>query len=141
MSKLDNLLSRLHKVKQNGKDYMALCPAHDDKSPSLTITEKDDGRVLVHCFGGCDTHSVLSAVGMEMKDIMPDNVGFHRRKPDRRPFNAMDVLSAVRNDLNTALVACKDIQRGKVPTEGESLSFARLIGRISMAINLAGGDR
>lgn len=140
MSKLDNFLSRLHKVRKNGKDYMAACPAHDDKSPSLTIAEKEDGRVLVHCFGGCETSDVLAAVGLEMKDIMPENVGFHRRKPDRRPFNAMDILSAVRLDLTQALIVCKDIQAGKVLTEDESLAMARIVGRVSMAIDLAGGE-
>jgi hypothetical protein len=141
MSKLDDFLLRLQKVRKNGKDYMALCPAHKDGSPSLTIAEKDDGRILVHCFAGCETADVLAAVGMEMKDLMPENVGYHRRKPELRPFNAMDVLCAVKSDLTTALIVCKDIQAGKVPTEAESLTFARLICRVGMAIDLAGGDK
>jgi hypothetical protein len=141
MSKLDDFLSRLHKVRKNGKDYMACCPAHKDGSPSLTIAEKEDGRILVYCFAGCETADVLAAVGMEMKDLMPENTGFHRRKPDRRPFNALDVLCAVKNDLTTALIVCKDIQAGKALTESESLAFARLVGRVGMAINLAGGEQ
>lgn len=140
MSKLETLLGRLHKVRRNGNDYMAVCPSHDDKSPSLTITEKEDGRVLVHCFAGCPTHEVLGAVGLELKDLMPDNVGFHRRKKERRPFNALDVLYAVRSDLTRALVTCKDMQKGRVLDETESLEFARLIGRITMAIDLSGGE-
>lgn len=140
MSKIDTLLSRLHKVRKNGKDFMACCPAHEDGSPSLTIAEKEDGRILVHCFAGCETSDVLAAVGLEMKDVMPENVGYHRRKPDRRPFNAMDVLCAVRLDLMQALIVCKDIQAGKVLTEEESLAMARITGRIGMAISLAGGE-
>lgn len=140
MSKLDNFVSRLHKVRKNGKDYVACCPAHEDKSPSLTIAEKEDGRILVHCFAGCAVHDVVSAVGLELKDLMPENVGFHRRKPDRRPFNALDVLYAVKNDLTQALIVSKDVQACKVQTEGESLAMARLVGRIGMAISLAGGE-
>lgn len=136
---LDTLLSRLHKVRKNGKDYVACCSAHEDKSPSLTITEKEDGRILIHCFAGCSPNDVLAAVGLEFKDIMPENVGFHRRKKSSRPFNALDVLYAVRSDFTLGLIACKDIQAGKVLTEDESLNFARLIGRVTMAIELAGG--
>lgn len=140
-NRLDNLLTRLNKVRKNGKDYLACCPAHDDKSPSLTIAERDDGRVLLHCFAGCSADEVLGAVGLELKDVMPENVGFHRRKPDRRPFNALDVLCAIRTDLTVALVLCKDMQRGRVLDAVESLLLAKLIGRVTMGIELSGGDR
>ena len=50
MSNLDKLLSRLDKVKRIANDrYTAICPAHDDRSPSLAIKETDD-RLLLHCF-------------------------------------------------------------------------------------------
>lgn len=137
---LDDFLSRLQKVRKNGKDYIACCPAHPDKTPSLTIAERDDGRILAHCFAGCGIDDIVAAVGLELKDLMPENVGFHRKRPDRRKFNALDVLYAVRSDLTLALIACKDIQAGLVPSEAESLEFARLIGRITMAIELAGGE-
>jgi hypothetical protein len=140
MSNLDNLLSRLQKVRKNGKDYMACCPSHPDKSPSLTIAEKEDGRVLVHCFAGCSADEVLGAIGLEMKDVMPANAGYHRRKPERVPFNSRDVLSAVRTDMTVFLVLAKDMQGGKALTATETLLMARLIGRIAMAIELSGGE-
>ena len=49
----DALLSRLDGVKKTGHgQWIARCPAHEDRSPSLSIAEKDD-RVLVHCHAGC----------------------------------------------------------------------------------------
>lgn len=45
---------------RNGK-AMCRCPAHADKSPSLSITEKD-GRVLMHCFAGCTFEQVMDAM-------------------------------------------------------------------------------
>jgi hypothetical protein len=33
--------------------WLAHCPAHSDSSPSLSIREGMDGRVLLHCFAGC----------------------------------------------------------------------------------------
>lgn len=137
--KLDTLLSRLKKVRKNGKDYIACCPAHQDKSPSLTIAEKEDGRVLIHCFAGCSADEVVGAIGLELSDLMPETPLYHRKRPDRVPFNPYDVLAAVRDDLTVCLVLAKDMQAGRVLDSSESLLLAKLIGRVSVAIKLAGG--
>ena len=139
MSNLPQFLSTLDKVRKHGKDYMACCPAHPDKSPSLTIAEREDGRILVYCFAGCSAEEVVNAVGMELKDLMPANIGYHKKSPDPRPFNPYDVLAAVRDDFTVCLVMAKDMQSGKVLTSDESLLLAKIIGRTSMAIQLAGG--
>lgn len=66
---LSILLSRLAKVKQTGTfKWQALCPAHPDKQPSLTITDTDT-KVLVHCHAGCDFTAILDAVALEPKDL------------------------------------------------------------------------
>ena len=41
--------------------WLACCPAHDDKNPSLSITQTSD-KVLVHCFAGCEQRDVLQAL-------------------------------------------------------------------------------
>jgi hypothetical protein len=56
---------------RNGDGYKALCPAHHDNNPSLSINEGDDGRVLIHCHAGCDPQDVLAAVGLTFADLMP----------------------------------------------------------------------
>lgn len=45
-----------------------LCPAHDDREASLTVT-KGNNSVLIYCHAGCDTENVLSAAGLEMRDL------------------------------------------------------------------------
>jgi hypothetical protein len=55
--------------KRNGAGWMARCPAHEDRTPSLSITEGDGGKVLVKCFGGCPTENVLSAAGLTFADL------------------------------------------------------------------------
>lgn len=42
--------------------WMAKCPAHDDRTESLRITEKDDGNALIYCFAGCDFKDMVSAL-------------------------------------------------------------------------------
>ena len=45
-----------------GGGWIARCPAHDDRKPSLSICDADDGRVLVYCFAGCDQSAVIEAL-------------------------------------------------------------------------------
>ena len=69
----ETLLNQLHKVRQNGTGkWMACCPAHDDKSPSLSVKEGSDGHILIHCFAGCEPSEILSSVGLEMADLFPE---------------------------------------------------------------------
>ena len=69
---LNQIINRLEKVRQHQKGrYMALCPAHKDRSPSLSLSQADDGRILMHCFAGCHIEDICSAIGLELKDLFP----------------------------------------------------------------------
>jgi hypothetical protein len=69
---IDLLLSRLEGVKQTAPNkWFAKCPAHDDRSPSLSIRLTDEGTILIKDFGGCDTGGVLAAVGLTFLDLFP----------------------------------------------------------------------
>jgi hypothetical protein len=52
-------------------DFTARCPSHPDNTPSLHVSEGEDGRVLLHCFAGCRNESVVAALGVEMRDLFP----------------------------------------------------------------------
>lgn len=70
---MNALLSRLHGLRETGLGrWIAHCPAHDDRSPSLSVRVLDDGRTLVHCFAGCDVSDIVSAVGLSVADLFPD---------------------------------------------------------------------
>ncbi len=71
---LENLLSRLDKVRRSGGEWQALCPAHDDHSPSLGIKETNDGTVMIKCRAGCETRDVLAAVGLDFSDLYPEHL-------------------------------------------------------------------
>jgi len=69
---LSEILQRLDKVKQHGDQYYACCPVHDDKSPSMGITEKE-GKVLIHCFGcGATGQEVMEAIGLPVSALFRD---------------------------------------------------------------------
>ena len=48
----------------HGSYGTACCPAHDDKNPSLSITERD-GKLLVYCHAGCDQGAVWDALNRQ----------------------------------------------------------------------------
>jgi hypothetical protein len=61
-------------LRRSGSGYLALCPAHEDRSPSLSIREEGD-RLLVHCHAGCSPQAVVAALGMQMSDLFADGGG------------------------------------------------------------------
>jgi hypothetical protein len=68
-----------------GAEWMARCPAHDDRTPSLGIRDTDNGQVLVHCHAGCDQNMVIAALGSRglwAERFLRSTV----RKPHRTPF-------------------------------------------------------
>ncbi len=70
---IDNFLARLDGVKKSGQGWQALCAAHEDIKPSLSINEGDDGRVLLYCHAGCDFGSIVQSLGMSAQNLMPEN--------------------------------------------------------------------
>jgi len=69
MMPVDLVLDRLEGVRQRGEGYQAVCPAHDDHDPSLSVAGGEDGRALLKCFAGCDTEEVVAAIGLKMSDL------------------------------------------------------------------------
>ena len=52
--------------------WTAHCTAHDDRKPSLSIREAEDGRTLIHCHAGCAPEQILKAIGLQMADLFPE---------------------------------------------------------------------
>lgn len=85
---IDLVLSRLDGVKATGRGkWMARTPTREDKTPSLSIRELDDGRVLLKDFGGDDTAAVLAAIGLTFADLYPGS----EHRPARREPNSTAV--------------------------------------------------
>ena len=112
MNGIETLLSRLQKVRRKGKSWTACCPAHEDKSPSLAIRENDDGRVLIHCFGGCDTYSIVSAVGMDIQDLFPAKIENHM-KPVKQAFYAADLMRIMSFESLVVMISAYDLRKGR----------------------------
>ena len=71
----EDFLCQLDRVRQTPRGSMTRCPAHEDRSPSLSIREADD-RILLHCFAGCTPQDIVGALGLELRDL------FFNQNPD-----------------------------------------------------------
>lgn len=128
----DTLLSRLDRVKRTGPDkWMARCPAHDDKGPSLAVRELDDGRTLVHCFAGCSVHEVVAAVGLELSDLFPPRPLLNGRRPERRPFSGDDALSCLALEVQLVYLAALQTLEGAALSDADFERLALAVERIA----------
>jgi len=86
MSNIEKVLSCLPLARKTGPNrYMAPCPAHDDISPSLQVTDVGDSRVLLHCFAGCSWDSILGSLGLEAADVYPESKNYAPVKKSSDP--------------------------------------------------------
>lgn len=68
----EGILARLEAVKPTGPNkWVARCPAHRDKTPSLAIKESADGTVLLKCWAGCSAADICAALDLELRDLFP----------------------------------------------------------------------
>lgn len=123
---VEKLLPRLDKLRPNGNGkWLACCPAHDDRSPSLSIREADDGRLLVHCFAGCPAADVVAAVGLSLADLYPGTVT--DRESGLPAWKRRRLASAIEAERLVLLVARADLKAGidLSPGDAERVELAR----------------
>lgn len=57
---------------RSGGHYMAQCPAHPDRTPSLSVSRGNDGQALFTCFAGCRLSDILAELGMPSHAMFAD---------------------------------------------------------------------
>lgn len=136
----DILLDKLDRVKRTGQGrWMACCPAHEDKSASLSVRELDDGKVLIHCFAECSVHEIVSAVGLELSDLFPPrDDSAHFKKGERRPFPAADILRAIAFESTLVLIAGADLLAGRPFNDTDRARLTLACARIQAALTAGG---
>ena len=82
----DQLLARFDAARRAGRDrWVARCPAHGDRHPSLSIKLGDKGGWLLHCHAGCEIDQIIAAAGLVWSDIGPERPLWHRHKGNGGP--------------------------------------------------------
>lgn len=135
-----DLISRLHGVKSTGQDrWIARCPAHQDRSPSLTVRALPDGRVLCHCFAGCEVDDVLGAVGLTFGDLFPEPLTREFLPKIHAPFSALEAMQCLAVESAIVAIASSDVADGKPLSPTDANRVAVAAGRIASALEAVHG--
>jgi len=133
---LETLIDRLDGVRETGHGkYLSRCPSHDDRSPSLAIKEESDGRILLHCFAGCETENVLAAINLTFSDVMPERIGSnHAYKRVRNWISPRDALATLDHEsLVVAIIGADFLEHKEIDDETWS--------RLGIAVNRINSTR
>ena len=132
-SPTERVLKRLEGVRRTGPErWMARCPSHEDRTPSLSIRAGDDGRVLIYCFAGCGAYRVLDAVGLDMADLYPERLESTTRGPHRvaPPIPACDALELLEEETLVVQIVAHRLGQGE-PVDSLCKALEVAAGRIA----------
>lgn len=117
---LDRLLPHLDGVRWTGREKLiAKCPAHEDRSPSLSVKETDDGTLLVKCWAGCTADEIVRAVGLRLADLFPRAERTTTRTPGLPAWKRRKLLEAAEYERLIRRVALADLKAGRVLPEAD----------------------
>jgi putative DNA primase/helicase len=148
---LDRVLARLQNAKRNGAGWVASCPAHEDRNPSLSVASGSDGRVLLRCFAGCAFPAVVAALGLDERELFAEAP----RRPEseaRREYEIRDaagklVATHVRVDTIGAGKRFLWLRDGKAGLDGLKCADLPLFGSERLqrdpdaAVTIAEGEK
>lgn len=142
MSAAGRLLERLEGVKRTGPGrWVAKCPSHDDKNPSLSVREADDGRVLIKCWAGCSSAEITAAVGLRLADLFERPLPSVGPVPRHQRFDWRGAWRCLHHEALIAALAAADAARGQPLTTEDANRCALAAERLAEAASTlnAGG--
>jgi hypothetical protein len=133
------ILDRLTRTKLlRAGQWKAACPCCESrKGWPLAITEKDDGRVLIHAFCGCSTEDVLGRLGLEISDLFDRPLAVSM-PPAAARVSASEVLTEVDHEATVLAIISNDIMEHREISDAtwERLATsARRLGHAADYIN------
>lgn len=108
---VDEFLARLEGLRKSGPDrWMALCPGHADRNPSLSVRVLPDGVILVRCHAGCEMAHVVGAMGLCASDLFPTPPAKVNVRRSRPALPLADVLAGLAHEVAVASIASCDLR-------------------------------
>ena len=137
----DTLLSRLAHVHRTAGGWRADCPnpVHSHVKGSLSVTEADDGRLLLHCFACSDTNAILAAVGLDLADLFPKRIkdpspeAIERSRELATRSRWKVALSVLEREATVVLIAARLVHQGQSLSESDDDRLLTAVQRIDDA--------
>jgi hypothetical protein len=102
----------------------------------MTVRVLDDGRVLLHCFAGCEVQNILAHVGLNFADLFPEPLTRERLPRLRAPFNAHEALQCLASESAVVAISASDLAEGRA-VDADRVAVAA--GRIASALEAVHG--
>lgn len=126
---IQSFLTYFEKTKEVGFNrWIALCPVHGDKNPSLSIKLVED-RILVHCFAGCSAEEVTKAVGLSVKDLFLNSSPKKKNKKIEIQKTIEELRNTLLRQLATILRGTDNILFYATPENFNQSPFAELLNK------------
>jgi hypothetical protein len=106
----------------------------------LAVKQAEDGRVLLHCFAGCDVHSVVKAVGLEIGDLFPPKrreYPIEGKPAAKTAFYASDLMRIIGFEALVVQIVAFDIANNKPISEETRERMLTAYERIDEALRYA----
>lgn len=116
MTAIEIVLSKIAARQSGPNRWIAKCPGHVDRSPSLSIAALKDGRVLLHCHAGCEVQAVLEAAGLTFSELFDAPLGA-RLPPVKVGWSARELLELIEHEVNVVMVLAWCVQLGQAISE------------------------
>jgi hypothetical protein len=137
---VDNLLTRLDRVRKTGRGWTAKCPAHEDRTASLSVTAGDDGRVLLHCFAGCSATDVVTSAGLSIGELFvrrpTSEMTFAERASLReqgRQAQWKAALNVLGFEAKIVQIVARDVRAGRTLSNEDTQRLIQACNRIDDA--------
>lgn len=115
------MLNRLKST--GGNKWVACCPVHEEKTPSLSIKQLDDRSYIMHCFGcGANGVDVFNTLGANKKELFGDK--------DNGDYIPQKVKDEYMEDKFFIAVYESDIKKGIKPKLDENRRYRKAQCRI-----------
>lgn len=122
------IIARLDRPRRCGRGWRATCPCCQRKSASLSIAASDDGRALMHCFGGCATSEILGALGLPLSALYPPSQRRAHTPEERRA-----AWRAAREAAWSAALGVLGRESNVIALAGAELAAGRRLGEEDLA--------
>lgn len=137
------ILERFENVRQYGKDWRADCPIGHRSKGTLSITESDDGTVLLKDHAGCGAAEIMVAVGLTLADLFPERPAErtqprtpkeHREARERsRMYKVRRLLPELAFESRVVLAAAGKIEHDEPLTDDDRTRLVVAVQRIEAA--------
>ncbi|MDB6104075.1 MAG: hypothetical protein JWO52_4074 [Gammaproteobacteria bacterium] len=131
MADVEKLLSLLEGVRQTRPNqWIARCPAHEDRSPSFSVKESGGGVILIKCFAGCESEAILSALNLSFSDLFPERLPDVPHRRTSVSLAPREIMEVIEHELTVASLILADVADSKVIDEATWARFCKAAQRI-----------